>query len=959
MIQRPSLDCQNKRNAWPRKSMLRNESDSDLTPRRQPFLYIASAFIFGILADNFAPPAFPLLATVLITSALASTVLFLLDKERAVTVSLIVAIFLAGAALSCVERRQTRERRDNRLIEDLQAGTDGAIDLTGILALPPEPAPDARYLDVEILSLRAGNETFSHEGRVRLMVHLRDAQSEHEFDRLGLKYGSRARILVRLERAGSYLNPGSPDFDQYLERAGYDFRGTIKSPLLIENIGPRSANVFLDLLYRARLATMSAIDSRFTEPTAGTLKAMLMGNRYFLDAETSERLRESSTFHALSISGMHVGILAWFLVGGWKKGRRGAARVLISVGVLWAYAVMVGLAPPVMRATTMITVGLMGPLFFRRGATINTVALAAFLMLALKPALIADPGFQLSFVAVAAIVLIAMPLIERLRRIGEWRPAPEAPHPPLCPRGIRFVSECLFWNERDFREEMRRSPIRYRMDKSRLAKRVSLWRAQPVFKSVALLIITSAAIQLATLPLMAFYFNRVAPIGVMLNVGAGVLTALLMFSGAATLAAGLLSEQLAGLFEQLGNIAHYLLVNEITPFAWIPGASFRVAHHEGAQAIWYALFYLPLAMIIVNIDRWRPVEQIREAIGGSVGKQEPESESADERRRPLTHSATSTRFRARRAGALAGLVSIAAMVGASIAVARPFAPKPEGRLKVHFLDVGQGDCAVVIFPGGSTMLVDAGGDFYFGGESEQVEDTDGVESDFRDAAFSVGEMVVSRFLWSQGRTRLDYALATHAHVDHIGGLEAVARNFFVGELIVARAPAENRRLLSLAENCSRRDIRLAAIGSGDSFEIEGVQVQVLWPPGSGNIEGPSGNNESIVLRLDYGSVSFLLAGDIERDAEEALLRSRAALKADLLKVPHHGSNSSSTDAFVDGVAPRYAIISVGERSRFGHPHAEVLERFRGRGIRLWQTGFDGMVTAETDGQSMRVSSFKE
>jgi competence protein ComEC len=142
---------------------------------------------------------------------------------------------------------------------------------------------------------------------------------------------------------------------------------------------------------------------------------MLLNNKYSLDPDVSERLRESATFHTLVISGFHITVLAWFVIrvrlpvrarrrGESSTPRVGTGRVVAAILVLWAYTVMVGLAPPVTRATLMVSIGLFAPLLFRRAASINTVSMAAFLMLAVKPALVADAGFQLSFLAVAAIV---------------------------------------------------------------------------------------------------------------------------------------------------------------------------------------------------------------------------------------------------------------------------------------------------------------------------------------------------------------------------------------------------------------------------------------------------------------------------------------------------------------------------------------------------------------------------
>ena len=323
--------------------------------------------------------------------------------------------------------------------------------MTGTLAAPPEPAPGMFYIDLAAERLRVGDETILASGHARLVISPSGAEAQSEFTRIALDYGSRIRVLVRLERARSFANPGSPDFNDFLERRGYDLKGVIKSPLLIERLGVASTNRLLAVLYHLRVRMMEALDSNFRAPVSGTLKAMLTGNRYYLDRVTVERLRESSTFHTLVIAGLHIGIIAWALLGG-RSGtkRRKAWRVIACLLVLWAYAVMVGLAPPVTRATSMITIGLIGPLLFRRSASINTVAMAAFVMLVLKPALVADPGFQLSFVAVCGIVALALPLADKLRQIGQWRPTSHTPHPPSCSRAVRYFAETLFWDDRAF-----------------------------------------------------------------------------------------------------------------------------------------------------------------------------------------------------------------------------------------------------------------------------------------------------------------------------------------------------------------------------------------------------------------------------------------------------------------------------------------------------------------------------
>jgi competence protein ComEC len=933
--------------------MSQDHSRSTFSPTRQPFLYLMAALLAGILVDRWIEPPRLIVTALAVISVATSIKLVLGKKEAAATVALLISFAAAGALLSRAERTSKSASRLESLYESKVITAGDPVELAGVLGAPPEPAPIAYYLDVDAQSIRVRDEVVPTTGRVRLMISPSDDEARTEFDDLALDYGARVRVLVRLERARSYANPGSPDFNDFLERHGYDLKGVIKSPLLVEHEGDERASRALAFLYHLRLRLMNALDSRFSPRVAGTLKAMLTGNRYFLDPETVERLRESSTFHTLVIAGLHIGIIAWALLGGRSAlKRRKTLRVIVCLLVLWAYAVMVGLAPPVTRATTMITVGLIGPLLFRRSASINTVALAAFIMLALKPALVADPGFQLSFVAVVGIVVLALPLAAKLQAIGAWRPTSHTPHPPSCSQALQYFAELLFWDQRAFNEEMRRAPIRYALKKARAARVLGRLRVQSMARGAVLLVITSAAIQLSTLPLMALYFNRVAPVGVLLNVVAGLLTGVLMLSALGAITVGWLSAGTATLLDSVANLAHYLLVNAIAPFVDIPFATFRVAHYEGWHSIIYALYFAPLAMLAFLIDRWQPVDRVA-AVDRTV------EDRAARRRISHSHPSASPRLRV-----APSLLCALAMTLAIVAVIRPSISEASGRLTIHFLDVGQGDSALVVFPHGKTMLVDGGGEIHFDKRNKDhssviATSLDEDETDFADTPFSIGEAVVSRFIWSLGRTRVDYVLATHAHADHIAGLSDVVRNMRVGEAIIGHRPTSDSEYDRFAGTVARRGIPMSTVGKGEHFEIDGVGIDVLWPMKPLQIPVTSGNNDSVVLRLVYGSVSILLAGDIEQSAEDSLVASGAELNADVLKVPHHGSRTSSTEAFIDAVNPKCAVISVGERSRFGHPHPAVVNRYLERGIKLLQTGRDGMVTVRTDGSTLDMRTYRK
>lgn len=882
-------------------------------------------------------------------------------RDAAATVALIIGFAAAGDLLSLTERTKETGSTLESLYKSKIISPDDPVELTGTLATPPEPAPGVYYLDLAAEQLRLSDDVMIVRGHARLMISLPDDDARKKFASLALDYGSRIRLLVRLERARGYSNPGSPDFNDFLERRGYDLKGVIKSSLLIERIGEASTYKALAVVYHLRLRLIGAIDSRFERRVAGTLRAMLTGNRYFLDRETVNHLQRSSTFHTLVIAGLHIGIIAWALLGGRSAlKRRRTWRVIVCLLVLWAYAIMVGLAPPVTRATTMITVGLIGPLLFRRSASVNTVSMAAFGMLALKPALVADPGFQLSFVAVAGIVALALPLSERLRDIGQWRPASRTPHPPSCSRAVRYFAEALFWDDRTFRTEMRLSPIRYRLIKASAAGVLGRLRVQSIIRGAVMLMITSAAIQFATMPLMALYFNRVAPIGVLLNVVAGLLTGVLMLTALGVIVSGNVSGWIASQLETVVNAAHYLLVSGGAPFFEIPFATFRVAHYEGWHRIIYAVYFVPLAMLAVLIDRWQAVDSVYPAFHNkAAGRPLTQSRRPNATSSPRFPIFTSSGFN------LAGsLVWALAMISALVAVIRPPSNHSDGKLAIHFLDVGQGDSALIIFPHGKTMLVDGGGELSFDRRDQKEKrgalTLDGEDdSVFMVNSFSIGEAVVSRFIWSLGLTKVDYMLATHADADHIGGLSDVVENLNVRQAIVGHVPTTDPEYDSFARAVAHRKVPLSTVKAGENFYIDGVRIEVLWPAPAHDAPVTSANNDSVVLRLVYGSVSFFLAGDIERDSEDALIESGVDLSADLLKVPHHGSRTSSTEAFLKAVNPRYAVISVGERSRFGHPHSTVVNRYVAKGVKLFQTGLDGTVTVETDGATIDFRTYRK
>lgn len=398
----------------------------------------------------------------------------------------------------------------------------------------------------------------------------------------------------------------------------------------------------------------------------------------------------------------------------------------------------------------------------------------------------------------------------------------------------------------------------------------------------------SLAAQLVVAPILLAHFNQLCLIGVAANIAVVPLAAVCTGVGMLAVLIGSGSEWLSRAF--LDGLWPILLA--------LRGVVFLSARAPGA------MLHLPAPHWSANLAFYAGLAALAAAV-----RPPPAPEEHAEPRRP------------RRPRVSRACLAPVALVTLGIAIELWPLVRPNGRLRITFLDVGQGDAIVIEFPQGQVALVDGGP----GGPTR----------------LDTGERVVAPYLWNRGVRRLALVVTTHDDVDHAGGLPAVRRLFTVDEQWSA-----DRGLFEIPRFFGGAGIVPLAPRRG------------LLPP-YGPRRAADRNNHSVVLRVDFGLASILLTGDIEQEAEQYLVAARAPLRAVVLKVPHHGAQRSASDQFVRAVAPRVAVISVGARNPFGHPAPDTVDRLRQTGARIYRTDRDGAVILETDGRELTITTWAD
>lgn len=679
---------------------------------------------------------------------------------------------------------------------------------------------------------------------------------------VSLRYGNRLTLSGTLRQPQPQRNPGGFDYRAYLSRKAVF--GIIYHQGLLE-IGEQVGFPPLRWIETLRLRTEEVIDEAYGIDSLDALliKGIMLGKRSDLPTDTVETFRNSGNFHVLAVSGLHVGFVATFcyfslsafasILGIRSKHPHLTKKVtvLLTIATVVIYACLVGFRPSVFRAALMASLFLFATVIDRDADIYNLLAFAALILLLLNPTQLWDIGFQLSFVAVTAIVYF-VPKMEK----------------PFC----------RFWEVPDSSAD----------DGSRIRT-----FGRSALKWLILSYLVTLAALLGTTLTIAFHFFRAYPLGIIVGPFAVGFVSLILALGMASVGAGLVS--LLPLAKLFAGLNHAIISLFLELLRWFGDASVVMKMKPPT----FGTFVVYIA-VCLGVTHWRLV------------------------------------YKNWRVSTLIGLSVIAIWVWDS-------AFHEEGRLlEVVTLDVGQGDAAVVRFPDGRVMLVDGGIQYSYENKKKK-----------RQVEYDAGKRVVAPYLDVNGVRELELVVLSHQDIDHGGGLAHILKNFEVkGVLGIAKKANYSETIERLRKIAQDEEILYEFEYAGEIEVTPTATLNLLHPidAASTNLMDTDTNDDSLVMKLSYGEVDILFTGDIEAKAETRLITSGQDLRAEVLKVPHHGSRTSSTAPFIAAVQPKFALFSLGIRNRYGFPDAGVVARYQKRGCVILRTDELGAITLKTDGR---------
>jgi len=727
----------------------------------------------------------------------------------------------------------------------LQFYNDQTVEIKGIVNSDPEIKEKTTHIHLSATAIRLDEEWQEVSGTALLFVPRYPTYS----------YGDALLVTGELETP-----PQLNGFDY----KGYLAHQEIYSTMLypgIEIVETGKGFKPLEWVYSLRNRLSQTLAEVLPEPQASLAQGIILGIRGNIPPSVQADFSHIGTAHLLAISGLHLAIVAGMIlsIGIWLFGKKHYLYIWLALGIIWLYALLTGMHPPIIRAAIMASLFLTAELLGRQRTAITALALAAAIMVGINPHILWDAAFQLSFLAMAGLIFI-FPLIQSL--------------------GRKVVNATL--------------------------------GEDGAAVSVANLINDSFSVTLGAIlavwPLVAYYFGIISFVGLPATFLALLALPGIIITGALTGGLGLVALPAAQALAWLAWLFLSYMLLVVNGFAAIPLSYLKVSAIN-THLIW--IYYLVLALALwFNSHR----QQVNTLTIKSLTSA-----------KPGVNKITNFVSKLPKKWVIPSLLVIAILVSFTAAT------MPDGKLRVSILDVGQGD-AILIQQGNQQVLVD-------GGPSPQA------------IALELGKQMP---FWDR---TIELVVLTHPSADHVTGLVEILNRYKVSQVLHPDLDFESDIYNEWLRLVEEKDIKCTIAHAGQQIDLGGAVINVLnpqIPPLTGTKSDI--DNNGVVLHITMGEASFLLTADIMWQAEFELITQRASLTSTVLKVGHHGSDTSTTSEFLAVVNPQLAVISVGADNRFGHPTSEIMDRLEKKlgSEKIYRTDEQGTIEFTTDGERLWV-----
>ena len=689
-------------------------------------------------------------------------------------------------------------------------------------------------------------------------------------------------------------NPGQFNQKQYFKEKNIYYKMAADS-IVVKDY---HYNKFKKWLLDFKEKWLSVYESVLPEKESGTVCAMILGEKSMLDMDVKTLYQQSGIGHLLAISGLHVTIifLSFYKFLIYIQMPRKCA-IPVTILLLTAYGSLTGFSISTSRAVIMMVTYLMAEFIGRTYDMLSALALSAIIICLQRPSAIYSCSFLMSFGAIAGILFV-LPVIEQIVFKSPQRKKYiySRGQKYLCYiKRVKRIIEKKTLTDCERKELKRQYTIKF-------AGIYIKYILNGIFLKLLDIFLSSLAIQIALLPVMLWFYYEIPAYAIVINIFVIPFAAVLVIVSVAGGLIGIVCLPVAKYI--LGSA--YVLLNF---YSLICDIFSKFPNHmiiAGKPDIWQILLYYIILIVIYCIYRFYKETEF-----------------------DVLHN-------------------IVCISGMALSFAVVIYTAPVKNLKVTFLDVGQGDCIFIQNNKFGNCIIDGG--------SSSVKE--------------VGKYRILPFLKSNGVNVVDYMIMTHADADHINGLEEIlnqsesgvkVKNFIIPE------PADSIKeegYYNIIKTAAANGVSVSYIHQFEGLRdnASGINLICLNPPK--DFVTDSVNAYSTVISLTYGKASFLFTGDMEKEGEknviDILSDSRLTKKMglpqryDVLKAAHHGSKNSTTSEFLERTAPKLAVISCGKKNRYGHPHAELLERLDSAGAKVVRTDESGAVTVSADGEGKKL-----